>query len=64
MGEKLLQLYKFVGDEKGMSGKIELAKMTKVPSAKAAFEQDSPELITVFINAAKNITGKEPPISR
>ncbi len=45
MGEKLVRYYKFVGDEFGLSAKVNLAKETKIPSMKAAMAEDSEENI-------------------
>ena len=61
MGEKLLKYYKYMSDEKGIAGKMCLAKETKMPSQKAALEPDSPQNIEMFINAVENITKKAAP---
>ncbi|MCE1189414.1 MAG: hypothetical protein LWX56_09760 [Ignavibacteria bacterium] len=58
MGEKLLRYYKFVAEEKGIGGKLELAKKTKIPSSLAALQPDSKENVAMFIQAVKEITGK------
>jgi hypothetical protein len=62
MGQILLRMYDFVEDEKGLRGKIQLAKMTLIPSAMAAATPDTPETINKFVQAIKEITGKEPPL--
>jgi hypothetical protein len=59
MGQKLIEIYKFVADYSGIQGKMKLAIETKIPSTKAAFEPDSPENIELFKEKAKMITGKE-----
>ena len=61
MGMKLMQFYKLVGDEAGLQGKTKLAMVTKIPSTKAALEPDSPENLTRFAQAFKEITGKPAP---
>lgn len=61
MAEKLLQYYKFIKDEQGLKGAMALAKMTKMPSNRAALAEDSEENILKFRIAVKEITGKELP---
>jgi hypothetical protein len=61
MGEVLLKYYKFVTDEVGLKGKIQLSKLTKVPSTRAALEEDSERNIKIFREAVVKITQKEPP---
>ncbi len=62
MAEKLVKYYKFVQDEKGLQGKMQLAMKTGVPSAKAALSPDSPDVLKKFQEAIKAITGKSAPI--
>ena len=59
MGEVLLKYYKYVGDEKGLVGKIELAQKTKIPSIKAGTEPDSKQNIEIFRKSILEITGKK-----
>jgi hypothetical protein len=61
MGEKLLQYYKYVEENEGVFGKIRLAQLTHIPSARAATEVDTPEIIERFKSAIKKITGKPAP---
>lgn len=61
MAEKLVKYYKYVGDEKSMDAKFELAARTKVPSVVAATKPDSPALIALFKREVRSITGKEAP---
>jgi hypothetical protein len=61
MGEKLLRYYKYIEENEGIFGKIRLAQLTHIPSARAATEDDTPELIERFKNATKKITGKAAP---
>ncbi len=61
MGERLLQYYKYIQDNEGFSGKIRLAQLTHVPSAQAAIELDTPEIIERFKKAIEKITGKPAP---
>jgi hypothetical protein len=62
MGARMMQYYKYVNDEKGLLGKIDLAKLTKIPSAKAALEPDSDDNIKLFRKAVEEITGKPAPV--
>ncbi|MBZ0263867.1 hypothetical protein K8I28_04290 [bacterium] len=62
MGEKLMEFYKLISDEKGLSGKMELAKRTKLPSTRAALVPDEEETLVKFREAFKQITGKKPPL--
>ncbi len=59
MGQKLIEIYKFVSDNSGIQGKMKLAIETKIPSTKAVFEPDSEENIELFKEKATKITGKE-----
>ncbi len=61
MAEKLMLYYKYVQAEKGFEGKMQLAKMTKVPSTIAAIEKDTPENVAAFKKAVQEITGKPAP---
>ena len=61
MGERLLQFYKYIEDKEGISGKIRLAQLTLITSARARSEADAPELIERFKKAIEKITGKPAP---
>lgn len=61
MAERLLQYYNYVNKKRGLLGKIELAKLTKIPSVKASLEPDSPELIALFKKGVAKITGEPAP---
>lgn len=61
MGEKLMEMYSFVEEHAGLSGKIELAKETNLPGTKAATAPDSEENLERFREAVAEITGEEPP---
>ncbi len=61
MGEKLLKYYKYIQDKEGALGKIRLAQLTLITSARAATEVDTPEIIERFKNAIEKITGKPAP---
>jgi hypothetical protein len=61
MAEKLLKYYKHVQDKLGLAGKIELAKVTKLPSTVAALEPDTPEIIQRFKAAVEKITNQPAP---
>ena len=61
MGMKLMQYYKYVNDELGLKGKMQLATETNVPSTKAALEPDSTENVMKFKQAVSQLTGKDAP---
>lgn len=61
MAEKLLQYYKYVAEELGIPGKMQLAIATKLPSTKAAMAPDSPENLEMFQKALAELTGKPAP---
>ena len=42
-------------------GKLTLAKLTKIPSTKASFVEDSPENLGIFKSAVQEITKKPAP---
>ncbi len=62
MAEKLMKYYAYVGQEKGLGAKIQLATATKMPSTTAAAAPDSPDNLKVFRTAVEQITGKSAPI--
>ena len=64
MAERLIKYYAYVGPEKGLGAKIELATTTKIPSTKAASAPDSPEYLKLFMQAVEKITGKPAPQHR
>ena len=61
MAEKLLRYYKYIEENEGIFGKIRLAQLTHIPSARAATEVDTSEMIERFKNAIEKITGKPAP---
>lgn len=61
MAEKVLQYYKYISEQRGMMGKMELAKLTKIPSTVAAVTPDTPENIVLFQRAIEQITGQPAP---
>ena len=61
MGKKLLQYYEYIENNEGLLGKIRLAQLTHTPSALAATEVDTPEIIKRFKDAIEKITGKPAP---
>lgn len=61
MADKLLQYYKYIGEELGISGKIQLATVTKIPSVRAASVPDSAENLEIFRRAVASLTGKPAP---
>jgi len=58
---KLMQYYQYISEQLGAVGRTQLAMKTKIPSTRAAMEQDAPETIQKFMTAVKEITGKEAP---
>jgi|GEM_PF-1303600 len=61
MAERLLKYYKYISEKKGLTGKMELAKLTKIPSTRASMENDSPENIRIFMDAVNKLTGESAP---
>lgn len=61
MGQILIKYYKYVADEKGMMGQLELAKKTKIPLIQAGTAPDEKATIEAFKNAIKEITQKNAP---
>jgi len=61
MGEKLMEYYSFVEEHEGLTGKMELAKRTRLPGTKASTAPDSDENIKAFREAVEEITGEPPP---
>ncbi len=51
MATKLTSLYAQASSEFGMTGRMKLAMLTKIPSERAASEPDSPENIRLFEGA-------------
>ena len=62
MAERLIKYYEYIGEEKGLGAKIELAGATKIPSTSAGTAPDSPENLKIFRAAVEKITGKPAPI--
>ncbi len=62
MGKKLVKLYEFIDDEKGIIGKVEAAKLTKITQASAIGLPDTPANIELLTRAALQVTGKTPPV--
>lgn len=56
-----MKYYKFMSDEMGLTGQIQLAQLTKVPSAQAAMVPDDPDTLELFRKAVIQITGKAAP---
>ena len=51
MATRLINFYTQASNEFGMVGRMKLAMLTKIPSEKAASEEDSPANIQVFERA-------------
>jgi hypothetical protein len=61
MAEKLLHYYHYIKAEQGLVGQVNLAKLTKIPSPKAALAPDSYKNVQLFKNAVQTLTGKPSP---
>ncbi|MDQ2052536.1 XylR N-terminal domain-containing protein [Natronolimnohabitans sp. A-GB9] len=61
IGEELMKYYSYMGDKKGHTGKMELAKKTRMPETKASTASDRKENIEMFREAIEEIIGKRPP---
>ena len=61
MGARLIRYYIYIGDERGIDGKVRLAHLTRIPAIKAATEPDSREVVELFMEKVKELTGKEAP---
>lgn len=55
MGKKLLSYFEAAKAKGGLSAQVKLAAITKMSSAKATNEQDSPENIALFEKAMSMI---------
>lgn len=55
MGAKLEEMYKKAEGLGSLKAKMRLAMLTGVPSAKAGSEADSPDIISKFENAIKEL---------
>jgi hypothetical protein len=60
-GSSPAKIYDFVGREGGTVLRMRLAMKTGLSSEKAAGAPDTPELVEKCRQAAREITGKEPP---
>jgi len=58
MGKILMEYYRFVDNQFGLKGKIELAKITKTSSIMAGAISDSEEMINKFKEAIKKISNQ------
>ena len=61
MGEILVSYYEFVKKEGGIKAAMRVAMQTAVTATKAGSIPDSPEMISKFKKAIKEVTGKVPP---
>lgn len=61
MGEKLIRYYNYLAEREGLSGKVELAQRTKIPSTRASTVPDSAENVALFREAIADLTGEQPP---
>lgn len=55
MGAKLMEMYKKAEEMGSLKAKMRLAMLTGVPSTKADSEADSPEIVSKFENAIKEL---------
>jgi len=58
MGAKLDEIYEIVTKKAGFKGRLRLAVKTGIPRVKAVQEEDTPELVATFKEAASEILGK------
>ena len=63
MASKILDVYAAIEKELGLAGKMRLAVMTGVTSAKAGETPDTPDILAKFADAFKEITHKECPVT-
>jgi len=61
MGAGLLKFYEYVYGLQGLEGKSKLARETRMPTIKAAFQPDSPQNLQIFERATAKITGRSVP---
>lgn len=61
IGEELMKYYSYIGEKKGHSGKVQLAKETKMPETMASTASDRKENIEMFRDAIEEILGEQPP---
>lgn len=61
MGETLMAYYDYIDEQEGLTGKMELAKRTNLPSTKASTAPDSAENVELLRSAIEEITGETPP---
>jgi hypothetical protein len=61
MGEKLMKYYNYIGEKKGLVGKMELSAITLMPRNIAAIEPDNEENIQKFKKAIEKLTGTPAP---
>jgi hypothetical protein len=61
MAERLLKYFKYVGDEKGIDGKVALARLTVMTTISAGTLPDSAENLYKIRVAVERITGKPAP---
>jgi hypothetical protein len=60
-GDKLIEYYNYVAEERGLEGKMQLAKETNLPETKASISIESKENIEMFREALEEILGERPP---
>ncbi len=61
MGVKLVQYFDLVSKKEGLVSRMRLAMKTGVPSTNAQSTPDSPEILSKFYEAAKEILGADCP---
>ncbi|MBN1292967.1 MAG: hypothetical protein JXB48_14090 [Candidatus Latescibacteria bacterium] len=61
MGASLLKYYDWIKQFGGMTAQMRLAMKSGIPSAKAGTIPDTPDAVTKMHNAAKEVSGQEPP---
>ena len=62
MGARLIRYYIYIGDERGIEGKVRLAHLTRTPAIEAATAPDSRQAVELFMEKVEELTGKETPV--
>jgi len=61
MALRLMKYYQYTFEQSGLTGKMKLILMTRLPPNHAALEKDAPETISKFKQFVTEITGKPAP---
>jgi len=61
MAHRLMKYYQYTFEQSGLTGKMRLILMSRLPPVQAAIEKDAPETIKKFKQLVTQITGKPAP---